>query len=358
MNLSLLLSFLLAFTSCSDDETATDDGLRRIEKQVTKIAKSGNLPSLEVTVQTQEDVLTFSYHNEQVTPQTTFGIGSTTKLLAATLVIRKIEMGELSLSDKITEYIAPEQIDFIDGVENVTVKNLLNHTSGIADYTKHGDWGSAVVAGNAPRTFEEKLQYINPASARMGSFNYSNSNYLLLQKIIESVDGKTFDQSFNDFYAAQGLNIILNATKTGLESYFAQSANASMNVSGWNEHYGFDGGAYANTNDMNSFLRKLFIEKTMLSSNSLTVLEDWVSMDDMTIPIGAGSLHEYGHGLMKLKFEDDMYIGHSGGTLRYQSFVFFNPQNNVTISVLTNCSGQHYNNVFFQEVIPAILNEL
>lgn len=357
MHSYLILYLFLIFTSCDEGEPAPV-GLKKIEKEVRKISEAGNIPSLEVTVQTGAEVLTFSYNNEQTSPQSVYGIGSTTKLPAAVLVAKKVENGELNPEDPITAYIDPSEIAFIEGIESVTVKSLLNHTSGIADYTKHGEWGTAVVSGTAPKTFEEKIKYINPALKQAGSYNYSNSNYLFLERIIESIDGNSYDRSFNDFYAGLGVAISLGATPMGLEAFYAQTENSSANVSHWEERYGFDGGAYADSKALNDFLKKLFLEKTILSASSLETLEDWVSMGSMTIPIGSGSFNEYGNGLMKLSYKGRTYIGHSGGTLKYQSFAFFNPETNVTISILTNCSGRHYNNVFFQEIVPAVLDEL
>jgi CubicO group peptidase (beta-lactamase class C family) len=78
----------------------------------------------------------------------------------------------------------------------------------------------------------------------------------------------------------------------------------------------------------------------------------------MSIPIGSGEISEYGNGIMKLTYEGQEYVGHFGSTLKYQSMVFYNSANNISISVVTNCSGPYFNKVFFQELIPAILDEL
>lgn len=60
----------------------------------------------------------------------------------------------------------------------------------------------------------------------------------------------------------------------------------------------------------------------------------------IAVPIGKGSIPEYGNGMMKLNYDGKTYIGHSGGTLKYQSFMFFNEKDNVSISIVTNCSGR------------------
>ena len=81
-------------------------------------------------------------------------------------------------------------------------------------------------------------------------------------------------------------------------------------------------------------------------------------MGDRTIPIGDGIIKEYGNGVMKLQYKEDIYLGHPGGTLKYQSFMFCNPEKKTTISLLINSSGRYFNNLFFQDLIPVILDEL
>ena len=181
---------------------------------------------------------------------------------------------------------------------------------------------------------------------------------MFLERIVESIEEKDYEEAFNDFYADLGLALSLNTPTTPLEAFYAQDDKSSANVSHWTENYGFDGGAYGDSKALNGFLQKLFVEKTIISPASLAALESWISMENMTIPIGDGGLNEYGYGLMRLSYKGTTYIGHSGGTLKYQSFAFYNPDSDIAISIVTNCSGRHYNNIFFQELIPAILDEL
>jgi len=87
-------------------------------------------------------------------------------------------------------------------------------------------------------------------------------------------------------------------------------------------------------------------------------MEEWITMAPMTIPIGNGIISEYGYGIMKLNYNKQKYIGHFGSALKYQSMIIYNPKKNISVSIVTNCSGHYFNNVFFQELIPAILDEL
>ncbi|MEL6538907.1 MAG: hypothetical protein AAFQ98_26055, partial [Bacteroidota bacterium] len=84
----------------------------------------------------------------------------------------------------------------------------------------------------------------------------------------------------------------------------------------------------------------------------------WIDIQPSAIPIGEGGIGDYGFGVMRLSYNGKEYLGHYGGTLLYQSFVFHQVEEDISISVVTNCSGRHYNNAFFQALIPQILDEL
>lgn len=355
--LIILISQLFLLTSYEKENIEPPNLSKKIEKEVVKIAKDKNIPSLELTITTENDLVDFNYNHKEVKKQTIYGIGSTTKYLSAVAIFKLIEDEKLKLNDKVTDYITLTRP--ITGIENLTVKNLLNHTSGLSDYTKNPDWMKSLMNDNAPKTFEEKVLLINDTLENSGSFSYNNTNYLFLQKIVETVTDQPYDVYFNNFYTSNNLSDIkMGIDENGLQAFFGQTEQASPDVSAWREYYGFDGGAFTDTKTLDSFLTKLYRDKSILESSTISEMEEWIEMESMTIPIGNGIISEYGNGIMKLTYNGDEYIGHFGGTLKYQSMVFYNLKKNISISVATNCSGRHFNNVFFQELIPAILDEL
>jgi len=330
-----------------------------IEKKVTKIAKEKSLPSISVALLLDNETKSFAYHNPALKPQPSYGIGSATKLLAALVVMDLVEREKIGLEDQLGNYVDKELLKKVDGMAGATIAQLLSHTSGVPDYTKHAQWGTTVINGEAPSTFEEKWSFVSNSAQDLGEFSYSNTNYLLLEKVVEAAVQKPYNEVFDGYFAALGVpGIRLSTLPEGLQAYYAANGQGSAEVSGWQEHYGFDGGAYASPTDLNTLLIKLFQKKSVLGKGTLAKMKQWVAMGDLEIPIGDGRLHQYGHGIMQLSYGKDTYIGHSGGTLKYQSFMFYNTNKNIAVSVLTNCSGQYYNNVFFQEVLPAILASL
>ncbi|WP_108868937.1 serine hydrolase domain-containing protein [Aquimarina aquimarini] len=355
--LLIVISQLFLITSCEKETEEPLNLSSKIEKKVLGIAKDKNIPSLELTITTEQDVISFNYNHKEVEKQSIYGIGSTTKFLSSILIFKLIEDEKLKIDDKVIDYVDLTQP--ITGIENVTVKNLLNHTSGLSDYTKNSGWITSVMNNNAPKTFEEKILLINGATENSDSFSYSNTNYLFLEKIVETIVGESYEVAFNNFYSANNLSDIkMGIDENGLQAFFGQTEQASPDVSDWREYFGFDGGAYTDTKTLDEFLTKLFRDKSILKSSTISEMENWIAMEPMTIPIGNGIISEYGNGIMKLTYDEQEYIGHFGSTLKYQSMAFYNTKKNISISITTNCSGRYFNNVFFQEIIPAILDEL
>ncbi|MBS9461349.1 beta-lactamase family protein [Flagellimonas sp. 389] len=357
MPILFLVLHLFSVTSCDKDTSSMDVRLNSLEKKVLKIAKQRNVPSIALQVKTSDDALNVNYTHPDVKEQKIYGIGSTTKFLSATFVFKLIEQGKLNLEDTVQDSV--EDLAVVEKGDTIKIKNLLNHTSGLSDYTMSPEWRETVVDGNGPKDFKTKFGYIDNELKNHGMYSYSNTNYLLLQKVVETVLSKSYDAAFNDFFESNGLEgIRLDDAKSDLQAFYAENDKGSADVSGWKENYGYDGGAFSEPEALNQFLQKFFKEKSLLNEKSVALMASWISTDSMTIPIGEGNISEYGNGIMKLNYNGKEYLGHAGGTLKYQSFMFHDPKDGVSVSVVTNCSGKYYNTVFFQEIIPTILDAL
>ena len=352
----LILGKMALLASCETHASEPTSTSKKIEKKVIEIAKQNNLPSLAVSLSIEGKEVNFDYHHKKVKSQSLYGIGSTSKLLSAVMVLRLVEEQKLSLEDELIKYIP--SMDHVDRINGLTIKNLLNHTSGLPDYTKNPLWIESVTMDNAPNTFEEKIALVEGPATERGVFSYSNTNFLLLEKVVEAVMRKSFQEAFNGFYTDLGLTgITIGNKQAGLQAFYAETSNSSADVSHWKEYYGFDGGVYTTPVELTRALNKLFKEKGILAASTILQMKEWTPMQP-SIPLGPGSITEYGYGIMKLNYNGKIYIGHYGGTLKYQSFAFFDEENKITISIVTNCSGRHYNNVFFQELVPGVLDEL
>ena len=123
-----------------------------------------------------------------VTPQTKFRLASITKGFTAMALMLLQEKGKLNLQDSVCKFLG----DCPDVWKPVTVRHLLNHTSGIPDYAAAPDFMRMIslrlTNDELIARFKDKPLQFAPGE----NFAYSNSNYILLGQIIEKVSGQPY----------------------------------------------------------------------------------------------------------------------------------------------------------------------
>ncbi|HVL23175.1 MAG TPA: serine hydrolase domain-containing protein [Thermomicrobiales bacterium] len=137
-------------------------------------------------------------------PTDRFRIYSITKTFVATVVLQLVDEGLLSLDDTVSSLLDDPSVAKIANVDTATVRQLLNHTSGIYDYLDESDspfyndaWLAPNVDWSRVWTIDELLAYADAANhgpyfAPGKSGHYSNTGYLLLGMIVEAATGNTF----------------------------------------------------------------------------------------------------------------------------------------------------------------------
>ncbi|SER38429.1 serine hydrolase domain-containing protein [Neolewinella agarilytica] len=119
-------------------------------------------------------------------PQALFKIASISKLYVAVAITKLAHAGRLSLDDQLADYY-PELVGRIENAEEITLRQMVQHRSGIPNFTDHpGFWS------DQPEGSDGALQYALdlPANFKPGEgYAYSNTNYLLLSEIIEKIVG-------------------------------------------------------------------------------------------------------------------------------------------------------------------------
>lgn len=126
------------------------------------------------------------------TVETKYKIGSYTKQFTAVAILRMYENGELRLEDSIRKYIPEYKYS-----DNITIHNLLSHTSGIPNHTDFEEYkiGDKI-------TFDIIIDRLNKRelSFKPGEdVEYSNSNYFLLGKILEIISGMDIETYYNRY---------------------------------------------------------------------------------------------------------------------------------------------------------------
>lgn len=128
----------------------------------------------------------------KINDSTVFAIGSVSKQFTAALILLQMEQGKLNVDDKVSAYLKEFQNK---NYENITIHQLLNHTSGL-------------------NTLGGKLQFKSGTD-----FFYSNDGFNSLGKIVEKVSGKSYDENVLDLLKTAGMNHSSTATSFEGENF-------------------------------------------------------------------------------------------------------------------------------------------
>ena len=193
----LSLSLLMGLTSSLSQADEIDDFLRaemaerKIPGLQLAVVKNGKI------VKTANYGLANIQDAVAVDDDTVFSINSITKAFTGVAVMQLVEQGKLELSAKISQYLPDLPVEW----HNVTVKQLLTHTSGLPDIM-NGDTGQLISNGGAKASWELVKQQPLDFEANT-QFGYNQTNYLLIGKIIDKVSG----QNFTDYITKHQLHI-------------------------------------------------------------------------------------------------------------------------------------------------------
>src|SRR5688500_13401031 len=159
-------------------------------------------------------------HDVPATDSTVYRIGSITKQFTSAAIMRLMEQGKLSLDDTLQKFFP----NFPTQGNRVTVRHLLNHTSGIKSYTSLGPkWARVIRLDLAPDSVVA-LFANEPFDFKPGdSYRYNNSGYFLLGMVIEKLTGKPYGQYLQDeLFTPLGLKSTIYCDQAPLIKHRAQ----------------------------------------------------------------------------------------------------------------------------------------
>jgi D-alanyl-D-alanine carboxypeptidase len=293
----------------------------------------------------KKDTLIWQGASGNLTVDQPYFIASTTKLFTTSIILKLRAEGKLSLDDKIGNYIEKSILSGLhiykgkDYSQELTIKHLLSHTSGLPDYFQgKGTSGKSLendlIEGNDQSwTFEkaiERTKNITPlfAPGTKGKANYSDANFQLLGKIIETITHKSYSENCNGFII-QPLGLTKtylyqdSTDKTPKTLYYKSN---ELNIPKAMTSFGADGGIVSTSTDILIFIEAFFTGK-LFPSTYIDELQEW---NKIFFPMKSG----IGIHLFKLPWLFNptgavpYFIGHSGlsGALAYYS-----PKENIFI---------------------------
>jgi D-alanyl-D-alanine carboxypeptidase len=263
---------------------------------------------------------------------------SIAKLYLAVTVMQLKEMGDLDLDQKIGQYLPVEIMDLLPDSQQITVRMLLNHTSGLPEYNDVPLYVTRLLQ-NPDKVFEsiELLGYVNQKKldfAPGSRYSYRNTNYLVLALMMDHMTGDHVAFMKNHVFDKIGLQDtyyrISPASPTKeyvVQSYWDRFSDGKIeNISQfqWNNVSSMigDDGIVSRPDDAILFLKGL-MEGKLVSKESLEEMQVWVKT--------AKGVEEYGLGLDLGRFAGYEGMGHSGGGLGSGTQLYYFPEKDLYV---------------------------
>lgn len=193
-----LLATLLAALALGPGAAASNTAETPVDEVATSFAGQLDAAAIPggavVTVTTEGGVvargLGTTGDGEPVTAATPFVIGSTTKSFTALAVMQLVEAGEVDLDAPVVRYVPHFSLAHGEPVEDITVRHLLQHTSGIDDQAGGSILSSA--RGGTARSAVSELAGSRLVSSPGESWRYANANYVLAGLVVEAASGQSY----------------------------------------------------------------------------------------------------------------------------------------------------------------------
>ena len=268
-----------------------------------------------------------------ITPETAFELASATKIFTATGLMLLVERNRLDLAAPVQEYLS--EFENNKAVRPITIRDLLQHTSGLTDYLESGMYTPTecmtkeYIMRQLPQWAEEAV----PGQ----EYSYSNTNYVVLARVVEAV----MEISFADFIEVNLLKpFSLHSTTASFDL-----ASPSEIASGYqNLGYGLpqieasmelmidtdgDGGIYSTLGDLIQW-QSLFWDGEIVNDESLHLMQTPGQLD-------TGKSFPYGLGLQVEQREDgEVWCGHGGSWTNTTTLIGRYLKEKTTIIVLSN----------------------
>lgn len=279
-----------------------------------------------------------------IDPQTNFRLASFTKQFTATCIMLLAHDGKLSYDGHLTRFF-PE---FPTYGKAITVRNLLNHTSGLPDYED-------ILMKQYPNTPEDQIPQIHDAGVLKlleqqsraefppgSKWEYSNSGYVVLGLIVEKASGMSFGEFLHDrIFAPLKMTNTLAYEKGKNEvphrayGHTCEKGNCRETDQSPTSATLGDGGIYTSIDDLAKWDRALR-EHTLLSAAEMQPALTPVQPTGGPAKSSDGQIVSYGFGWFLDPYQGDRRMFHDGETMGFRTTIQRFPDDKLTVIVLAN----------------------
>ncbi len=272
-------------------------------------------------------------HKIPITPKTMFNLASVAKQFTAFAILLLEKEGKIGLDDDVHKYLP----DLPHYSKPVTIRNLLNHTSGIWEYYStmvyycgYNSDDHFTLDEDMTLLRQQKDLLFEPGS----QWSYCNANYLLLAQVVEKITGSTFQEwtkrrifeplgMKNSFFMKNSSQIIMGKA----EPYGKAKDELIKDMGNWTNAVGM-GYLFTNIEDMILWMDNF---RTMKVGG-----KEVVGKMFQKTKLNDGSESFYGFGLGILTRSGKQIISHTGQTAGYKTAMIYCPELKLGITVLAN----------------------
>ncbi|WP_343558921.1 serine hydrolase domain-containing protein [Sphingobacterium sp.] len=266
----------------------------------------------------------------EMTTANVFQIGSMTKQFTAIAILLLSKQGKLSVEDPIAKYIP----DYPNG-KNITIRHLLNHTSGIKDFTKMKTISTIAQKEMTPQMMVDFFKN-EPVDFKPGEkFEYNNSGYVLLGYIIELTSGLTYQE-----YIEQNI-----FKKIGMSNSYYASDRSVIKNRAYGYHLKKTG--YVNKTVINfsvpyssgalmSTVDDMLKWQNALKNHVLLGASDLASAFQKN-KLNSGEEVDYGFGWHLKNINGMPTMEHGGSVFGFKSMAVYIPDKDIYVIGLSNC---------------------
>ncbi len=353
--LTLLTAFISADAQVTP-EPANSDLKKELQRNLDEWHKAGKFPGATFGVvlasgETMSLAVGYSDRTAKspMKPTDRMLAGSTGKTFAAAVVLQLVYEGKVALDEKIEKYLGNSRwFSRLPNARDITVRQLLNHTSGLIRY-EFKDRFTKDLTANPEKTWQpqELLTYVldekPPFEAGQG-WEYSDTNYIVLGMIIEKVTGRKFyDEAFRRIVKPLKLPNTIPQDRIKLQGVIQGYAGANNPFGGRDEmisngkfvinpQFEWTGGGYASTSDDLARWAKLLYEGNAFDASLLPQVLDGVAAPML------GRETRYGLCVIIRKTAAGKSYGHSGFFPGYMTDMMYFPEQKIAVALQVNTS--------------------
>ena len=322
--------------------TITRDAFRaRADSLVFTYLAESRAPSASFAVIRGSDTLAYGAHGlanvdawRAPTATTIYEIGSITKQFTSAAIMKLVEQGRVKLDDDLSKYVPQFPLQG----KKVSIRQLLNHTSGIHSYTSSPEWAKTWGEALSPDAIVKFVAADTFDFAPGTAYRYNNTGYVLLGMVIEKASGQKYANYLDaQFFKPLGLRSTSycpsRPTNPASALGYSKGPTGTTRAQFLDLSHPFSAGALCSTvGDFARWQRALDGGK-VVSPASYALMSTADTLNN-------GRKINYGFGLVPGVFNGHKTVSHTGGIPGFATAATYVPDDSLSIVVFTNYDGE------------------